>query len=75
MDGAQDGLYVASNLEDDLADALTRTSNEVNYVECFDQEQRAEVYTILRAMTKDTQAHQSLAAGLVSTFAKEGGDA
>jgi len=48
------------NLEMEINQSLTEATRDIEYVETFDQEQRAEVHTILRAMLADTQVHRSL---------------
>jgi hypothetical protein len=47
----------AIRLEEELSDALRRTADEVARAQCLDEEQRAEVYTILDALRADTQTH------------------
>jgi len=47
-------------METRLAEKLTETADEVAHTECFDQEQRAEIYTILQAMKADTEAHRDI---------------
>jgi len=80
-DGAKpvEGLWVGSTavsdlkkLEDELAAMLARTAGEVDHAECFDQEQRAEVYAILSALRADTQAHRTM---LDRLAAQDGGAA
>jgi len=51
---------VLAGLENGLAAALTQTAEEVKRVECFDDEQRAEVYAILQALRTDTEAHRGI---------------
>ena len=52
-----EGVYLSA-LEDRLADQLSQASQEVDRAECFDDEQRAEVYAILEALHSDTRAHR-----------------
>jgi hypothetical protein len=47
-------------LEDDLAAALDEAAHQIAHAECFDLEQRAEVYTILHAIQTDTAAHRQI---------------
>jgi hypothetical protein len=61
-------------IETRLADHLNSTAVEVAHVECFDPEQRAEVYAILGALQSDTRAHKK-AIQFISTRLSEGGDA
>ncbi|HOD80392.1 MAG: hypothetical protein BWX88_01556 [Planctomycetes bacterium ADurb.Bin126] len=53
-------------LEDQLAAALSKAANEMARLECIDNEQRSEIYTILQAMQADTEAHRSLVGQWVS---------
>ena len=53
-------------IEDQLAAVLTKAAREVQHIEFNDQEQRAEVYTILRALQDDTAAHRRLVGRWVS---------
>jgi len=47
-------------MEARLADKLSEAADEVAHTECFDQEQRAEIYTILQAMKADAEAHRNI---------------
>jgi len=59
------------DLETQILLSLTEASQEIEYVDCFDAEQRAEVHTILRAMLADTNVHRSLLDMLGCELAKE----
>ncbi|HUU22921.1 MAG TPA: hypothetical protein VM389_10340 [Phycisphaerae bacterium] len=48
----------AAGLEQQLAAALSETSEELAHAECFDTEQRSELYTILQTLISDTQTHR-----------------
>lgn len=48
----------AATLEGLLAASLAETSDELARAECFDDEQRAEIYTILRTLLDDSQLHR-----------------
>ncbi len=48
------------NVEKQLAMSLTEASEEIAHTECLDNEQRAEVYTIIQALTADTKNHREL---------------
>jgi hypothetical protein len=50
----------AVRLEEELSDALTRTAEEIAHAECLDEEQRAEVYTILETLRSDTHTHRKV---------------
>lgn len=64
MTGA--GTYLEADLsgwasfELRIGDALAQTSDELAHTECFDQEQRAEIYAILQAMRNDTTNHHQM---------------
>lgn len=47
-------------LEDKLAASLVNTADEVAHTECFDAEQRAEVYAILEALKTNTKMHRAM---------------
>ncbi len=54
------------SLEDRLAATLAETSRELAHTECFDPEQRAEIYTILGVLKTDTNAHRETVGRYVS---------
>lgn len=47
-------------LEDQLAAALSKATTHMARLEYMDDEQRAEIYTILQAMQTDTEAHRCM---------------
>ena len=49
-----------AGIEHQLATALTDAADEIKHAECFDDEQRAEVYAILQALRDDTEAHRAM---------------
>ncbi|MCD6364446.1 MAG: hypothetical protein J7M14_01085, partial [Planctomycetes bacterium] len=51
-------LSAAADVEARLAASLSETAGEVARSECFDDEQRAEVYVILDALRSDSKAHR-----------------
>ncbi len=55
------GVYISeiASREDRLADALVKASDEVAHVECFDDEERSEIYTILQAIRSGTETHRT----------------
>ena len=57
------------NIEGQLEAVLVKAAREVQHMEFNDQEQRAEVYTILRALQDDTAAHRRL----VGQWVNDGG--
>lgn len=56
----------AAALEEELSDALRRTAEEIAHAECLDEEQRAEVYTILDTLRADTRMHRRVVGAWVS---------
>ena len=46
------------NVESKICNSLTETTDELAHTECFDQEQRAEIYAILQAIKNDTDNHR-----------------
>ena len=56
----------AVRLEEELSDALRRTAEEIAHAECLDEEQRAEVYTILETLRSDTRTHRSVVGTWIS---------
>ncbi len=74
MTGA--GMYIPSDrtewtaVESKISDVLAQTTNEMAHAECFDQEQRAEVYAILQAMKTDTANHRQMVELLAKNLCK-----
>ena len=68
-------LTAISGLEQQLAAKLAATADEVQHVECFDDEQRAEVFAILQALRTDTEAHRAMADLLAKQIKGRLGDA
>ena len=62
-----------SGIEHQLASALMETAEEFRRAECFDDEQRAEVYAILEALRGDTDAHRAMVDLLARELAMGGG--
>ena len=54
------------NLENRLAVLLDETSREVAHAECFDSEQRSEIYTILEILKSDVNMHRKIIGKYVS---------
>lgn len=61
MDVMKTDMQQMTALEDGLAATLTETADDIAHSECFDYEQRAEVYTILRTLTANTEQHRAMA--------------
>ena len=53
-----DRLSALAEVEDQLAAVLCETAGDVARSQCFDREQRAEVYAIIDAMRSDVEAHR-----------------
>jgi hypothetical protein len=47
-------------MEARIAASLETTADELAHAECFDQEQRAEIYAILQALRNDSTNHQQM---------------
>jgi hypothetical protein len=50
----------ALGVEEKLAASLMKTKAIIAHAQCFDDEQRAEVYTILDALKSDCDAHRRI---------------
>lgn len=57
-------LAALARLEEHVGSQLNQTLHELDHMDCFDDEQRAEIYTILKALCDYTQAHRGMLAGL-----------
>ena len=66
MTGAKIDVYMsaAAGMEQRLFSALSMTTKQVARLESLDQEQRAEVYAILKAIEQDSAVHQAMADAL-----------
>lgn len=49
-----------ARIEEQLAHSLKQAAASVAHVDSFDEEQRAEVYAILKAMRDDSAAHRQV---------------
>jgi hypothetical protein len=49
-----------AGMEARIAEALDETANELAHAECFDQEQRAEIYAIFHAIRNDATNHRAV---------------
>lgn len=47
-------------VESRIADHLRETADELAHAECFDEEQRAEIYAILQALQNDSENHRAM---------------
>ena len=78
MDGVKgefaEQLTKMAQVEDQLVSALAETAGDVAHTECFDIEQRAEVYAILDSMRTDTKAHRKAVGVWISHRTGEVGD-
>ena len=76
VDGqAAGGVTGMTSMEDGLRAALLETADEVAHAECFEPEQRAEVYTILKTLRTNTDTHRAMVELLSHKMRKEQGDA
>jgi hypothetical protein len=48
-----------AGLEARIAASLDETADELAHAECFDEEQRAEIYAILQALRTDSRNHRA----------------
>lgn len=55
-----------ARIEEQLAAGLSQAAREIDHMDCFDDEQRAEIYAILKALKDDTAAHRQLVGQWVS---------
>ena len=53
-------ISLTAGLEARLAGLLADAADEVAHAECFDEEQRAEVYTILNTLQADVEMHRGM---------------
>jgi hypothetical protein len=72
--GLSQRLSATSKAEELFATVLSETAGEVARTECFDMEQRSEVYTILEALQADAEVHRKALGCWVSDRTKEGTD-
>lgn len=49
-----------ARIEQGLVETVKAAAWEVQHTECLDDEQRAEVYSILHALKNDTEAHRQI---------------
>lgn len=63
------------SLERKAAVVLDETAEDLAHAECFDPEQRSELYTILEALKADSQAHQEWLGQWVRDIPSTGGQA
>ncbi len=55
---SDNGLSHYIRVESEIANCLSQTTDELAHSECFDLEQRAEIYAILQAIKTDTKIHR-----------------
>ena len=53
------GVSRIGSMEEGLSQALAGVCNEVARAECFDPEQRAEIYAILETLKANTETHRA----------------
>jgi len=67
-------LTNAAAMEHGLAAVLMETAGDVARSECFDVEERAEIYAILDTLRSDTRVHQQVVGRWVNDRTGEAGD-
>ncbi|MGC9454585.1 MAG: hypothetical protein ACP5HU_06945 [Phycisphaerae bacterium] len=58
-------------VEQRLAAELEAAADEISRAECFDPEQRAEIYAILAALRDETHLHRDQASQLAGKYVKD----
>ena len=68
-----ESMYVseAGSMEERIRASLMETSDDVAHSECFDAEQRAEVYTILETLRTNAITHRAVVELLSQKLRKE----
>ncbi len=71
------GNYISDleGIETSLASMLVETADEVAHTECFDDEQRSEIYTIIQTLKADTELHRSTLSLLAGKMPRRTADA
>ena len=64
-----------TDAESKIANSLATAAEELSRSECFDNEQRAEIYAILGAIKTDTENHRRMIELTADKVAKGVGDA
>jgi hypothetical protein len=64
----QNPLYQAVALETEMMGRVMAAVEQLQRVECLDEEQRAEIQTILEAMQHDSHNHSQLVADLSGCY-------
>lgn len=64
-------LEQVAELEVVLLGRIEDAADELMHIECLDEEQRAEIHTILEAMRHDSQSHASTIRALADGSARE----
>jgi len=64
-----------AEVEKQLVTVLGKSVDELNHSECFDMDQRSEIYTILTTLKAETQTHQETIGQWVSDGSEEPCDA
>jgi hypothetical protein len=63
---------VILDMEQQLADAIATLTHDMAYVDDLENEERSEIYAILRAMTDDTQISRGELRRLTDLLEREG---
>ena len=64
-----------SVMEEALAATLVETADDLAHSDCFDSEQRAEVYTILETLKANSETHRVMVKLLAAKLGQGRGDA
>ena len=73
--GLWGSLQAAAGMESRLVASLGAASDEVAHSECLDEEDRSEVYAILKAISGETELHRQTVELLSHELAEGGADA
>jgi len=73
--GIRGSLRAVAGMQSRFAATLTATSDEIAHSDCLDEEDRSEIYAILKAITGDAEMHRRTVETLSDRIAKGGADA
>lgn len=72
---ANENVPDLAGMEARIAESLDETADELAHAECFDQEQRAEIYAILQAIRTDATNHRAMIDLLAAKMVRGANDA
>ena len=64
-------LRQAAAMENSLLSQIDAAADDLQRVDCFDEEQRAEIHAILEAMKHDSESHSAIVQFLTARCAQE----